>query len=61
MISALGHEKEIEDGRNVCDKKYLRKICMNGTPGADDSTNIFKAQGMVDDSKSSWAEDAKYY
>ena len=56
MIGAPRHGKDIVDTINDCDKRYLKeKICMIGTPEADNSTKRMDAHAMIGDIKSSWA------
>ena len=61
MIGAPGHGgKDIVDAINTCDKRYLKeKMCMIGTPEADDSTKRMDAHAMIGDIKSSWAVTCK--
>ena len=60
MIGAPGHGKDIVDSINACDKRYLKeKMCMIGTPEADDCTKRIDAHAMIGDKKSSWAVTCK--
>ena len=56
MIGAPGHGKDIVDAINACDKRYLKeKMCMIGTPEADNSTKRMNDHAMIGNKKSSWA------
>ena len=60
MIGAPGHGKDIVDAINACDKRYLKeKMCMIGTPEADDSKKRMDAHAMIGNKKSSWAVTCK--
>ena len=60
MIGALGHGKEIIDGINTCDKRYLKgKICMVGTPEADDCNKRMLAHSMIGNAHYSSAKEYK--
>jgi len=59
-ISAPGHGKDVVDGLNAMDKIYLRqKMCMIGTPEANDGEKRMAAHAMVEDAKASLAAEAK--
>ena len=48
MIGAPGHGKDIVDGINACDKRHLKgKMCMIGTPEADDCNKRMLAHSMI--------------
>ena len=56
MIGAPGHGKDIVDAINACEKRYLKeKMCMAGTPEADDYNKIMDAHTMIREKSSSWA------
>ena len=62
MRGAPGHGKDIVDAINACDKRYLEeKMCMIGTPEADDSRKIMDPHTMIGIKKSSWAVTCKNY
>ena len=48
MIGDPGHGKDMVDGINVCDKRYLMgEMCMIDTPEADDKQSRMNAHSMV--------------
>ena len=56
MIGAPGYGKGIVDAINACDKKYLKeKMCMAGTPEADDCKKRMDDHAMIGEKGSSWA------
>ena len=60
MIGAPGHGKDIVDAINACDKRYLKeKMCMIGTPEAEDSKKRMDAHAMIGNKRSSWAVSCK--
>ena len=60
MIGAPGHGKDIVDAINACDKRYLKeKMCMIGTPEAEDSKKRMDAHAMFGYKRSSWAVTCK--
>ena len=60
MIGAPGHKKDIVDAINTCDKRYLKeKMCMVGTPEADDCKKIMDAHTMIGEKVSSWVVTCK--
>ena len=49
MIGAPGHGKDIVDGINAVDKKYIRiKMCQISTPEASESEKLMKPHAIVD-------------
>ena len=60
MIGAPGHSKDIVDAINACDKRYLKeKMCIIGTPEADDSTKRMDNHAMIGNKKFSLAVTCK--
>ena len=60
MIGAPGHGKVIVDAINTCDKRYLKeKMCMVGTPEADDCKKRMDAHATIGEKSSSWAVSRK--
>ena len=60
MIGIPGHEKDIVDAINACDKRYLKdKMCMVGTPEADDCKQRMDAHAMIGEKVSSWVVTCK--
>ena len=60
MIGAPGHGKDIVDAINACDKRYLKeKMCMIGTPEAEDSKKRMDAHAMFGNKRSSWSVSCK--
>ena len=60
MIGTPEHGKDIVDAINACDRQYLKeKMCMIGTPEADDSTKRMDTYAMIGDIKSSWVVTCK--
>ena len=56
MIGAPEHEKDIVNAINACNKRYLKeKMCMAGTPEADDCKKRMDAHVMIGEKISSWA------
>ena len=48
MIGDPGHEEDMVDGINACDKRYLiGEMCMIGTPEVDDKQSRMNAHSMV--------------
>jgi hypothetical protein len=57
-IGAPGHGKDIVDGLSATDKQFLRKkMCMIGTPEANDGTSRMAAHSMVENASKSLAEE----
>ena len=60
MIGAPGHGKDVVDGINACDKRYLMgKMCMIGTPEADDKESRMNAHSMIGSASCSLAKACK--
>ena len=60
MIGAQGHGKDLVDGINTCDKRYLKgKLCMIGIPEADDYSKMINAHSIIENSHYSFAEECK--
>ena len=56
MIGAPEHGKDIVNTINACDKSYLKeKMCMVGTPEADDCKKRIDAHAIIGEKVSSWA------
>ena len=60
MIDTPGHGKDIVDGINACDKRYLKsKMCMVGNPQADDCNKRMLPHSMIGNAHHSFAEECK--
>ena len=48
MVSTSGHGKDIVDGINACDKRYLKgNMCTIGTPEVDDYSKRMTVHSMI--------------
>jgi hypothetical protein len=57
-VNAPGHGKDIVDGLNATDKNFLKqKMCLVGTPGAQNQETRMEAAAMVDGAAKSLAEE----
>jgi hypothetical protein len=57
-IGAPGHGKDIVDGLNATDKRFLKgKMCLIGSPEANDSAHRMVAHSMVEGASKSLAEE----
>ena len=60
MIGAAGHGKDIVDGINAIDKRYLKgEMCMIGTPEIVDCSKRIKAHSMIGKAYYSFLEECK--
>ena len=60
MIGAPGHGKDLVDGINAIDTRYLKgKMCMIGTPEVDDCSKRIKSHSMIDNARYIFAEECK--
>jgi hypothetical protein len=61
-ISAPRHGKDVVDGINAVNKRYLAaKMCLIGTPKANNSKKLMQAYAMINGTTSkSLAEEAKH-
>jgi hypothetical protein len=57
-VNAPGHGKDIVDGLNATDKNFLKKkMCLIGTPGAQETKQRMEAAAMVNGASKSLAEE----
>ena len=55
MIDTPGHQKDIVDAINTCEKIYLKeKMCVIGTPENDDCKNRINNHVMIGEKTFSW-------
>ena len=60
MIGAPGCGKNLLDGINAIDKRYVKgKMCMIGTPRVDDCSKRIKSHSMIGNTRYSFAEERK--
>ena len=60
MIGAPDHDKDIVDGINESDKRYLKgKMCMIGTPEVDNCSKRIKAHSMIGNAHYSFVQEFK--
>jgi hypothetical protein len=60
-IGASGHGKDIVDGLNATDKRFLKgKMCPIGSPEANDSAHRMVAHSMVEGASKSLAEEGSH-
>ena len=60
MIGAPGHGKDLIDGINASDKRYLKgRMCMIDTLEVDDCSKRIKARSMIGNARYSFAEECK--
>ena len=60
MIGTPGHGKDVVDSTNVCDKRYLKgKMCMFGTPEADNCNKRMMTHSMISNVHYSFADECK--
>ena len=58
MIGAPDHGKDVVHGINACDKRYLKgKMCIIGTPEADDCSKKMMTHSMIGNEHYRFAED----
>jgi hypothetical protein len=58
-IGAPGHGKDIVDGINATDKRYLAgKMCLIGTPEANDGPRMMQAASMLENAATSLAAES---
>ena len=60
MIGAPGHGKDLVDGINAIDTRYLKgKMCMIGTPEVNYCSKRIKSHSMIDNARYIFAEECK--
>ena len=60
MLGDPGHGKDMVDGINACDKRYLMgEMCMIGTPEVDDKQSRMNTYSMVGSASFNLAKECK--